>query len=167
MERNNPVPDALSWVPDAAALIMKNGLTGEYTKKCKKAAGVLDEICRKEMPANVLQQIGDGLDEALDRLETAKLSQAFYEVLRECFGAAGGPASSGGGERAFRQTILRDIERETAAVKAMLRVREQRYIDRYVAAVLEEQDYETACFRGLLKDRLEALRGVFETAAGE
>ena len=167
MERNNSVPDALSWVPDAAELVMKNGLTGEDTERWKKAAGVLDEICKKERPAEVLQRIGDRLDVALDELETAKLSQAFYEVLRECFGSQERPGQAGGVERAFHQEVLRGIETETAAVKAMLRGREQIYIDRYVAAVLEEQDYTADCLRGLLRDKLEALCGVFETAAKE
>lgn len=71
-------------------------------------------------------------------------------------------------EEAGRCRELREaVNREAAELKMLVQPEFQEYIDRYLSAVLAEQEYKVACFRNLLFSMLKDLRDFAEETRPE
>ncbi len=154
-----------------AYCIASEVLMGKYPKKAEQkhqeATGILEEMARKEIPFPVFKRINFTLEEILARLEETQTALCLYDGMKSFFSSVR-RAPSAPPEEAGRCRELREaVNREAAELKMLVQPEFQEYIDRYLSAVLAEQEYKVACFRNLLFSMLKDLRDFAEETRPE
>ena len=154
-----------------AYCIASEVLMGKYPKKAEmkhqEATGILEEMARKEIPFPVFKRINFTLEAILASLEETQTALCLYDGMKRFFSPAPHSPSPSPEETGRCRELRQAASREAAELKMLVQPEFREYIDRYLSAVLTEQEYKVACFRNLLFGMLKDLRDFAEAARDE